>query len=258
MQEYKELKEKTLLILNSNWINTQVYGIDNIGLLFEKLLGIAPGNLEMPDWGDIEIKTKSENSQKYITLFNATPDSSVFAIKSIVQNYGYPDKDFSYLKVFNVSINGKHLKKTNDKFLFKLFIDNLNKCLVLKVFDQSFNLLDDSISWSFDLLNEKLQRKLKYLLFVKTEKRNFNKIRHVKYISASLYKLRGFDFFLKAIGDGYIRVTFKIGIFKGTYKYGEMHDRGTGFDIEEINIAKLFELLEVWNQGEIKKIKPNV
>ena len=37
-----------------------------------------------------------------------------------------------------------------------------------------------------------------------------------------------------------IRITFKIGIFREGVRTGEIHDRGTSFEIQESNFEKLF------------------
>ena len=40
--------------------------------------------------------------------------------------------------------------------------------------------------------------------------------------------------------DGKIRVKLKIGIYRDGPKKGQIHDHGTSFEIDEINIEKLY------------------
>ena len=49
--------------------------------------------------------------------------------------------------------------------------------------------------------------------------------------------------------EGSFRITFKIGVFKKEYRHGEIHDRGTGFEIKEQDLEKIFEKVETFGLG---------
>lgn len=247
-----ELKIRILKVLAMGWIDKSEYKAINAGILLEHLIGKPIDTFEIPDWGNIEIKCKANNFSEFILLFCATPDSTLFVIKNIQKTYGYPDKDIPNTKVFNTSVYGDVYQRKGNKY-FKLHVDDKNKRVMVKVCLKNLTIVDNTISWSFDLLQEKLERKLKYLLFVKAERKVVNRNLFIRYNKATLYELRSFNHFISAIKRGYIRVTFKIGVFKGTYRYGQIYDRGTSFDINEKHIDKVFKVMEVWELGENKK-----
>ena len=95
--------------------------------------------------------------------------------------------------------------------------------------------------WTFDLLKEKLYRKLKNMAFVSAMRKIENDKEYFKYYKLEIYKLKSFDTFINLLKAGIIRVTFKIGVFRSGDKKGKIHDHGTGFDIEEKNLYKLYD-----------------
>ena len=65
-----EIKRKFLEIKNKGWIKSVRNGSTGIGATFEYLLGMEENNLEIPDYNEIEIKTKRNYSKSYTTLFH--------------------------------------------------------------------------------------------------------------------------------------------------------------------------------------------
>lgn len=241
MQDLQELKYKIQEIKSKGWIKAVNNHNNGIGLTLERELGVNTGDFEIPDFGQIELKTKKIGSEPYTTLFNATPDSYLFETKRIQQEYGYPHSKNPNFKVFNVSINGSDYKSISNKFLFILDVDRNKKAVVLKVFDKhNKNLIDDKTSWSFELLEEKLYRKLKYLMFIKAIRKYESPYVYYKYTNAQFYILKDFDTFLKAIEQGIIRVTFKINAILSGKNKGKLHDHGTSFEIQEKDLEKIF------------------
>ena len=241
IKDLEELTSKITNIKSKGWIKAVNNHTSGIGLTLEHELGVNSGDFEIPDYGQIELKTKKINSEPYTTLFNATPDSYLFEIKRIQEEYGYPHSKNPNFKVFNVSFDGSNYKSIGNKFLFILNVDWNKKIVILKVFDKySKRLIDDKISWSFELLKEKLYRKLKYLMFIKAKRKYEFPYVYYKYTQAQFYILRSFDDFLKAIEQGNIRVTFKINAILNGKNNGKMHDHGTSFEIKETDLDKIF------------------
>ena len=232
-------------IEKAGWIPCISCGSGAVGRTFENALGINENTFEVPDYDClIEIKTKiirTDNLYKYINLFSAAPDSYLFETKRIVNSYGYPHNKYSNLKVFNLSIYTSKVAFTR-RYMFRLKIDKVKKQLVLYVYDRfSFELVDNDVAWSFDLLSQKLYRKLKYLLYVKARKKMINGKVFFCYSNSKIYILKNFDSFLNAIEHDYIRVTFKIGVYTWGHKYGKINDHGTSFDINEDYLEELFK-----------------
>ena len=61
-----------------------------------------------------------------------------------------------------------------------------------------------------------------------------------------IYKLKDFETFINLIESGIIRISIKLSIFKEGPKKGKIHDHGTSFGIQEKDIDKLFDLVEIY------------
>lgn len=131
-----ELSNKFLEIKNSGWIKGEKNNHGSVGITFEKLINNNNWtNFEIPDYNDIEIKTTSSSNEKYLTLFNAVPDSFLFEIKRIVNQYGYPDKQFPQFNIFNMDIYSNRYKKGNNNYYFKLSVNYEEENIILNVYD---------------------------------------------------------------------------------------------------------------------------
>ena len=231
-------------IISQGWIKGCDLGHGSAGLTLEKLLKIPNNNFEIPDYNGIELKTKSGSFSEYITLFNISPDSILFSAQYLKDHYGYPDKDFAKFKVFNLSFDCKNIKYTRDwKFIIKT--DYESKIVQLMISDKYGNFTDNSISWTFESIEEKLLRKLKYLAMVSASNKVINKEKFFKYNNFKIYKLTTFEKFLELLEQGKIRITFKIGIFKSGKRFGQTHFHGVGFELNYNAITELFEKIRV-------------
>ncbi len=207
----------------------------------EKELQINSGQFEIPDFGDIEIKTKKVNSIYDITLFSAAPDSYLYEIKRIHQKYGYPHSKNPKFKVFNTTVCGNKFTPMSNKYYFIVNVDWENEKVVLNIHNKySGALIDNDSSWSFEMLKEKLYRKLKYLCLVKAERKYEFPYVYYKYTDYSFYILKDFKDFIKAIEKGIIKITFKINVVQKGPKEGQIKDHGTSFDIHEDDLSAIY------------------
>lgn len=245
-EELKNLKKEFERIKKMGYVKSTRIGYTGIGKTFEDLLGKKEDTLELPDYHGIEIKTKRGYSRSYTTLFGATPQGKKeFEIKRLRSAYGYPDMVYKNQKLLNTSIQANCSTLVGNRFLFKLIVDYEEQKLFLLITDKNMNFIEKKSYWSFAVLKEKLERKLKYMALVKAWPNNIDNETYYKYYDIDFYKLKTFEEFIRLIEDGTIRVTFKIGIFKKGVRAGEIHDRGTAFEIQEIDMLKLFDKIEV-------------
>lgn len=235
-----ELKKSINLIKQKGWIPCSRYHYGAIGLTLEKLLKINTDNYEIPDYNGIEIKTKKSNKISTISLFSATPDSYLYEIKRIHNLYAYPYTKNPHFKVLNKIIKQGELTYIYNKIFFTLKVDKNNERISLIVLDNNFNILDTKTSWSFSLIKEKLERKLKYLCYVEADTIYSNSQLYVKFINDTYYKLKNFDQFIELLENGKILITFRIGVYITGKKKGQIHDHGTTFSIDEKDIESLF------------------
>lgn len=234
------LKKKFEEIKKMGWIESKRCGTTGIGYTFETLIGKEEESFPIPDYGTIEIKTRFRNSKEDMTLFNASPDGDyLFPTRKMYEKYGFPDKKFPNYKVFyaNISTLAKFAGKENR---FKLLVDRSKKKIKIIVIDRIGNLEDTEVSWSFDILKEKIERKIKYLAIVKADCKFYFGKQHFKYYEINFYVLKNFETFISLIEKGIVKTVFAIGFYKSGPKLGQMNSHGVGFDIAEKDIEKLF------------------
>ena len=237
INEFIKIKEK---VITGNWIESAAKGKGGVGITLESILGKERENLEIPDYHGIELKAKCSTRETHITLFGATPDSYLFEIKRIQKEYGYPDATLPQFNIFNLSIYGDRYVSLNHHY-FTLSVDQENKQIVLNIYDNHFNLIDNLVSWSFEMVKEQLERKLSYLAIVHAERKFQHNVVYFKYNDIHFYQLKSFEEFIQLVACGIIRITFRISVYKSGRKYGEIYDHGTIFSIDEKDITKLFD-----------------
>lgn len=238
---FKDIKNK---IKPNEWIISKHKGRGAVGLTLESLLNKEIENFELPDYNGVELKAKYSKRNTHITLFSATPDSYLFEIKRLQKQYGYPDNELPQFNVFNISVYGNRYIKLNNNY-FKLYVDYKNKKVILRIYDNKLQIVDEFVSWTFDLLKEKLERKLKYLVLVHANRKFEHNDVLFKYNNVAFYELKSFNDFIHLIDNGVIKITFKIGVYKSKYRYGQIYDHGTSFSIDECNISRLFDVVDI-------------
>lgn len=238
---FNELKTEMKKIQRLGWIPYNQNNYGSAGLKLEQLLKINPENFEIPDYKNIELKTKISKKENKISLFNATPDSYLFEIKRLHHLYGYPDRKNPNYNILNQEVYTNKLTKIKENTFFKIKVCRETKKIKLLVYNNKNILIDNQTSWSFDLLKIKLERKLKYLCYVELDKYYHKGINYVKYSNDHYYILKGFSEFINLIENGKIGITFKIGVFRTGKRVGQIHDHGTSFSIDKRNLNLLFE-----------------
>lgn len=237
------LKEKLDKIKNLGWIECENKNKSVTGKTLENLLEINPDNFEIPDYNTVEIKSKVSKRENYINLFCATPDSYVLETKRLYDKYGYLDSN-NY-KILNFVLYGEFLKPINNEYSARLRIDYKNKKVIMEVYNKDNELIDNLSSWSFELLEEKLSRKLNYVCFVEGDKKFSHNTLYVRYNKYKFYKLKKFSDFIQLLKRGQIRISFTLGVYKSGIKSGKMHDHGTQFSIRKENLKLLFDEIEL-------------
>lgn len=110
--------------------------------------------------------------------------------------------------------------------------------------DRYYNIVDADCSWSFELLEEKINRKLKNLFLVFGERKIIDNVTYYKYLKYECYTFKDFDAFLDSLENGDIRISFKIGVIRTGSKQGKICDHGTSFDIDVSKIEKIYNKIQ--------------
>jgi len=242
----KELNKKFLEIKKKGWIKSIQSGTSGIGITFEKLIGVANNDFEIPDYNGIEIKTKRRTSKSYITLFSATPDGPHFhEVERLRNEYGYPHSKSKEYKVLNNSVFANVKNKIGIDYYFQLKIDREQKKLFLAIFDKKRKIIEEEVFWYFETLEEKLYRKLRIMALISTDTKKIDNIEYFKYSEMKIYSLKDFNTFISLLEQGIIRISFKINVVLSGPKKGKIHDHGTSFEIQEQDLSKLYNIYEV-------------
>ena len=170
----------------------------------------------MPDFYGIEIKTKTKSIyENYITLFNLTPlGKDFYEINRLKEKYGYPDMQLKTCKILNGDIFCKEKNKIGAKHYFQTKLNYNEGKIELLVFNKYGILIDNYAFWPFETIKERINCKLKYLALIGviTKKRNGKK--YYKYEDLEIYEFINFNQFIKAIENDYVKIQFKVGVFK--------------------------------------------
>ena len=240
-ENFKELYEQFQKIKEQGWIRVPTNQKVSQGVFFEQLLKKPIENFEIPDFDGIEIKTHLKDSKSYITLFNASPDGdSFFEIERICSQYGYPDTVLKHAKILHGNVNVMKRNFIGIKYQFRLSLNTKKKKLILYIYDRTNKVVDKSSYWSFELLEEKLRRKLRYLAYIDAKKKVINQQVYYRYNQIYFYQLKDFDQFLELLEKGIIMITFTVGVFREGKRKGQIHNHGTAFRISREHLGKLF------------------
>ena len=232
--KFKEIKEK-------GWIKSMRKGPGGIGYTFETLIGKNEENFPIPDYNGIEIKTLNRYGKKNIHLFSISPDGDyLFPIQRIIDILGYPDKENPKYRMFNVTVKANEFKNIGYYKKVKINVNREAKKVELVAYRDSRK-IDIGVSWSFDMLKERLYLKMHDLCVIETEIRKINNVDYFHYQRSSFYILKDFDTFIDLIEKGIVPISFKISVFKSGKNEGKMHDRGTSFSINFDDIQLLFK-----------------
>lgn len=243
--EIIKLKEEFIKIKEKGWIKSLNRGSNGIGFTFESLLGIPKNELEIPDYNGIELKARRYSSTSYIILFSSKPEGKYYhEVERIKDTYGYPHSKFKQYKVLNNSVYCNKLNKIGQKYYFKLDVDRTQRKIYLLVYDKNKRLIERDVYWDFDILEEKLYRKLRLLAIIKAYSKKDKDWEYFKYNSINIYYLKNFEKFIQLIEEGVIRINFKLNIKTKGDRIGQIHDHGTSFDILEQDILKLYNVYD--------------
>lgn len=84
-------------------------------------------------------------------------------------------------------------------------------------------------------------RKINVLAIINADYKKMGGIEYFKYSTIHFYRFKGIETFIDLLEKGLIRISFKVGVFREGKRFGQPHDRGTSFEIDEKNIAKLYD-----------------
>lgn len=241
LKEFAELAKRFQKIEKAGWIQAANF---NSGLFLEKLLGLGVNDFFIPDFGNVEIKTHKKGSCSRINLFTVVPDSGFCESKRLASLYGYPDKDFKNINILAASFNAKSNNIIACKYFFRLVVNRKAKKIYIVIYDLFFRILDDKTFWTFELLEERINIKLKFLAICCNESIFFRGKKYFRYSNFEFFQIKNFNTFINLVESGVIWGNIRVSVFKGNYRYKQLHDHGCGFTIDFKDITKLYDRVD--------------
>ena len=213
-----------------------------IGKTFEDYIGVVENNIDEPDLFGFEIKSHRELATSYVTLFTKTPVFPKRANAYLKDRYGIPYSDNAELKKLHISMFASKYSLAYEQYNFRLVNDKDNSVIRIGVFDPKDNrLIDQSVGYTYECLENVLKKKLKNLFYVNAETALIDMKEHFHFNRAEIFTAPTLERFIKLIDDGMIMYDIRIGSYRSGRNYGKAHDHGSGFRILERNLHLLFE-----------------
>lgn len=235
MSEYvEEFRELFETIKGMGFIRTNRKGPTGIGKTFEDLLLKEEDNLPLPDFKDIEVKTKRTASNSMVTLFTKSPTGPRGANGLLKNKYGYKeDPDALFNKLHTTLSAVKFTTNKKSGYDFKIGINEEEGYIYVIVKDSiTDEVVDISTRWTFQVLDKTLNNKLKYLCIVDADERKNEGFTEFKYTKLNFIYDLSWPQMLQALKDGKLFVDLRI----GTNPNGSTHDHGTGFRMKVADI----------------------
>jgi hypothetical protein len=216
-------------IRSKGWIENRRHGNQGgVGNTLEDLLEIAENNLQLPDFGEWEIKSQRAGSGSLLTLFHCEPKprNLRFVPRVALLRYGwphqeagsrYPENEMSFRQTINAVM-------TSDRG-FSVNVDRSNQKIFIS-FDASqiathhndwkesvesrigLSDLNPNPYWDFSDIADKLSSKLKNTLFVQAETKRDNGKEYYHYKHFEVYTGLEFERFVSLVEEGQIYVDF--------------------------------------------------
>ena len=213
-----------------------------IGKTFEDYIGVVENNIDEPDLYGFEIKSHRELASSYVTLFTKAPIFPKKANTYLRDKYGEPYLNNAVLKKLHISMFASKYTLAYNKYNFRLINDRNNSVVRIGIFNPIDNqLIDNSVGYTYDCLEDILKKKLKNLFYVSAKTKVIGTKEHFHFNKAEIFTNPTLKNFLKLIDDGVIMYDIRIGSYGSGDNYGKAHDHGSGFRILEKNLHLLFE-----------------
>lgn len=240
-KELKKLIEEFKIISKKGFIESINNSFGSVGLTFEKQLNKNADSMFFPDYYGTELKCTSISSHYPLFLFTIAFDGPTFPeINRIVENFGYPDKDYPDKKVLFEKANNKQKITSNSNYRFNLEPNLEEDKLYLAVYDKNSELIEKTSFVYLSSIKDHLLLKLNQMALVYSATRTINNRKYYKYFKMEIYKLKNFEIFLKLLEAGDIEVDIISRISKSGNDAGRYRNKNLVFKINKAKIWKLF------------------
>ena len=218
-----------------------------IGKTFEDLIGIVENNNFLADYANVlELKSSRELSQSMVTLFTKSPTNPPKVNSYLREKYGEPDPEADNLKTLHTTVSTVKFNTFIKRIGFKLEVDEKARKIFLLVKDlETDKIVDKNISYDFDTLKEIIEKKCKYIAYIRAEDKKENGKEFFNFKKAVLLTGLTFERFISLVKEGIIVYDIRIGVYRSGESKGKTHDHGSGFRVLKNNLDKVFNTEEI-------------
>ena len=257
----RELTLENLLIILRNEIlykwhqETRVGNDGSAGNTLEDLLGIEENNLRLPDWGDIELKTKGSESQSLVTLMHREPNPTSSVPKLLISlgwkhkyagtKYGNEEMSFRSTTRAKFSDRGFAVSLDQNKINFVFDPDRVSRTKkdLTEIYDTYGDWLEDVLNrspnyeeffpiyWDREFIENEFRNKLEKTLFITFKKKTVDTIRYFYYNNAVL---------LSEFNPDRIDTLFESNSLFVDFDARTNHNHGTKFRVDLKHLPDLF------------------
>lgn len=255
-ENYKQLLKEFKVISNRCWIKGINNYTNSAGLTFESLLNKKSDSMYFPDYKDIEIKCTQRFSGYPINLFSIAFDGpTLYEMNNILNKYGKSDFVYKDKKTLFASLSFNEEVLVNNKYYFKLEMDEQKEKVYLVVFDLNKNLLEKAAYVDFCSIRNRLQVKLTNLAIVCASKRKIEEELYFRYYKMVIYKLTSFEKFIKLLKEDIIRVDIIGRVSRSGIEAGRQKNKNLVFKIDKKNIDMLFDVIEEYDGDSLSNFQ---
>ncbi|MBE6146946.1 MAG: MvaI/BcnI restriction endonuclease family protein [Firmicutes bacterium] len=236
------------MISNSGWIKGANNSTNSVGLTFESLFNKKSDSMYFPDYNGIEIKCTQRFSGYPISLFSLAFDGSeLYEMNRILSKYGKPDIIYKDKKILVATLSFEKEVLVNNKFYFKLELDEVKERIYLVVFDHNKNLLEKEAYVDFSSIKNRLQVKLSNLAIVWASKRKTDKELYFRYYKIIIYKLTSFEKFIELLKNDVIKIEIVGRVSRSGVEAGRQRNKNLVFKINKEDVELLFDVIEKYD-----------
>ncbi len=176
-----------------------------------------------------------------ITLFTKSPVVPRHANSILREKYGYGNPKQLRTTVPSDRIAFNSLAN----YGFRIGVDYKNKEVRLYIYDENEKLVDKQVAWTFDVLEKRINQKLKTTAIVSASEKKFDGKTYFKYEKVNIMTNLTLENFLKAVEDGKVLVDIRLGVYRSGKNKGKPHDHGTAFRVHSRNLLNYADIVSL-------------
>ena len=186
------------------------------------------------------LELKKKPSILNVAMDLGLKDYEVFGLLEILKQYGKPDSKYLGKLQLQGQIYVNKYNKINNNY-FKMKLNQETKKLILCIYDENLNLLEEEAYIDLETIKLRLTLKLSNLAIVYASKKKELNKSNFRYYKITIYKLKSFDKFIKMLEQDYINMNIVGRVSRSGSEEGRQRNKNLVFSIPKELIEVLFK-----------------